>query len=83
MKKLKSETETKEQVIDEIIKMNPKKEPLTIEKLKTFKGFEQMNDEELKEYLQHIHQMAVIVAEHLTEQSGTELALDNQNKLAA
>ena len=83
MKKIKSETETKEQVIDEVIKMNPKKEPLTIEKLKTFKGFEQMNDEELKEYLHHIHQMAVIVVEHLRTQNNEVIESDNQNKLAA
>jgi hypothetical protein len=74
---------TSNEIINDVIKMNPTKEPLTVEKLKTFKGFEQMNDEELKEYLHHIHQIAVIVVEHLRQQNGEVIEFDNQNKLAA
>ncbi|MFM2226513.1 MAG: hypothetical protein RJA07_2715 [Bacteroidota bacterium] len=75
--------ETKAELIESIIKMNPKKESLTTEKLKMFKGFEDNTEEELQEYVQAIHQMAVIIAEHLSHQNGKVIELDNQNKLAA
>ncbi len=41
--------------------INPKKEPLTIEKLRTFKGFEDMSDEEVNMYIDTIDRYLRIV----------------------
>lgn len=43
--------------------INPKKEPLTIEKLRTFPGCEHYSDEEAEQVVQTIHQYAVILFE--------------------
>ena len=83
MKTIIEEQETKVRMINDVIKMNPKKEALTIEKLKTFRGFEQKNEAELKEYLHQIHQMAVIVAGHIRQQHGKVIAFHNDIKQAA
>ncbi|AEV98143.1 hypothetical protein A4D02_33670 [Niastella koreensis] len=43
--------------------INPKKEPLTVEKLRTFPGCEHYNDEEAEQVVQTIHQYALILFE--------------------
>jgi hypothetical protein len=43
--------------------INPKKEPLTIEKLRTFPGCEHYSDEEAEQVVQTIHQYALILFE--------------------
>jgi hypothetical protein len=43
--------------------INPKKEPLTIEKLRTFPGCEHYSDEEAELVVQTIHQYALILFE--------------------
>ena len=43
--------------------INPKKEPLTVEKLRTFPGCEHYSDEEAELVVQTIHQYALILFE--------------------
>jgi hypothetical protein len=43
--------------------INPKKEPLTIEKLRTFPGCEHYSDDEAELVVQTIHQYALILFE--------------------
>lgn len=43
--------------------INPKKEPLTVEKLRTFPGCEHYSDEETEQVVQTIHQYALILFE--------------------
>ena len=43
--------------------INPKKEPLTIEKLRTFPGCEHYSDEEAEQVVQTIQQYALILFE--------------------
>ncbi len=43
--------------------INPKKEPLTVEKLRTFPGCEHYSDEEAEQVVQTIHQYALILFE--------------------
>lgn len=43
--------------------INPKKEPLTIEKLRTFPGCEHYSDEDAELVVQTIHQYALILFE--------------------
>lgn len=51
--------------------INPKKEPLTIEKLRTFPGCEHYSDEEATRIVQTIEQLAIILFKSLT-------CIDNQ-----
>ena len=41
--------------------LNPEFEPLTIEKLRTFKGYENTNDEQALEILESIQQFALVL----------------------
>jgi hypothetical protein len=47
--------------------INPKKEPLTIEKLRTFPGCEHYSDEEAEQIVQTIHQFAHILFECVSQ----------------
>jgi hypothetical protein len=54
--------------------INPRKEPLTIEKLKTFEGFEKMTDEQAQAYLFEIKALSGLIVEFQNE-----LALQQEN----
>jgi hypothetical protein len=43
------------------IPRNPKREPLTVEKLRTFPGFENLSDEEAEDQVHSIHQFCEIL----------------------
>lgn len=51
---------------------NPKKEPLTIEKLRTFKGLENLSDEEAQEMLFQIEALCAILMEAVELENNTE-----------
>jgi hypothetical protein len=51
---------------------NRKKEPLTVEKLKTFKGLENLTDEEAQNTLIAIQNFTSILYEYLSEQKRKE-----------
>ncbi len=55
-----------------VIKLNIKKEPLTNEKLRTFKGLENLSEEEALETLLTIHKFTGILYEFLIEQQRKE-----------
>ena len=50
--------------------INPARNPLTMETLKTFEGFENMNDKEAENALYSIHTLCRIVYEYMLETSG-------------
>lgn len=55
---------------------NPNKEELTTEKLKTFKGLENLNDDEAQETVFAIKTLAIIFYEFTNEQA----KLENKNQ---
>lgn len=61
--------------------VNPKKEPLTVEKLKTFEGFENTTEEEALEIIYTIDTLCRIVEEYLMNQNLNEN--NNLQNLAA
>lgn len=68
--------------------LNPNKEELTVEKLKTFKGLENLKDEEAQETVFAIQTLASIIYEFANEQARNknidELENENQQlKIAA
>lgn len=56
--------------------LNPKKEPLTIEKLKTFKGMENLTDEEAEQTLLGIKLLSTILIDFQKNQE-REKELEN------
>jgi hypothetical protein len=56
--------------------LNPNKEELTVEKLKTFKGLENLKDEEAQETVFAIQTLASIFYEYTNEQA----KLENKNE---
>ena len=56
--------------------LNPKKEALTIEKLRMFSGCEDYNDEQAAEIVKTIHLLALVLYE--SSRSKNSLAIDNQ-----
>jgi len=64
--------------------INPKREPLTIEKLRTFKGMENLTDEQAQELLFSIQAFAIILYDLLaTDENEQNNSNTNQNKQAA
>ena len=59
--------------------LNPDKEELTVEKLKTFKGFENLEDKEAQETVFAIQTLANILYEFTNEQSKPK-KIDSENK---
>jgi hypothetical protein len=57
-------------------KINPKREPLTIEKLRSFPGCEYYSDEEAESIIQSFEQLTAIVFEAIT--SGQNLCSSDQ-----
>ena len=47
------------------IEINPQKEPLTTENLRTFEGFENLNSEEANLIVYTIHELCDIIYEYL------------------
>ena len=47
--------------------LNNKKEPLTVEKIRTFKGFEKLTDIEAQEIIFAIKQLATIIVDYQQE----------------
>ena len=45
--------------------LNPSKEPLTVEKLKTFKGFESISDKDAEATVAYIQNLAAILYEFI------------------
>jgi hypothetical protein len=60
--------------------INPKKEPLTIEKLRTFPGCEHYSDEEAELVVQTIHQYALILFECVSKTK--VIPLSNTNNIS-
>lgn len=60
--------------------INPKKEPLTIEKLRTFPGCEHYSDEEAELVVQTIHQYALILFECVSK--AKVVSLPDNNKIS-
>lgn len=63
--------------------INPKREPLTIEKLKTFEGLENLTDEEAQEIIFSLVQLASITFELFKELNEDEQNTETKLKLAA
>lgn len=51
--------------------INQKKEPLTVEKLKEFKGMEQLNDAEAEETILKIKTLSGLLIEFLNDENKT------------
>lgn len=66
--------------IPQIKKLNPNKEELTVEKLKTFDGFENIEDKEAQETVFAIQTLASILYEFTNEQSRLKNTNDSENK---
>ena len=62
--------------IQYIENLNPKKEALTVEKLRMFSGCEHYNDEQAAEIVKTIHKIALILYEN--SRSEKSLLIDNQ-----
>ena len=62
--------------IRHIENLNPKKEALTVEKLRMFSGCEQYNDEQAAEIVKTIHLIALVLYEN--SRSKNSLTIDNQ-----
>ena len=60
--------------------INPKKEPLTVEKLRTFPGCEHYSDEEAEQVMQTIHQFAHILFECVSQ--AKVVALPDTNNIS-
>ena len=56
--------------------LNPKKEALTVEKLRMFSGCEHYNDEQAAEIVKTIHLIALVLYEN--RRSKSSLTIDNQ-----
>ena len=68
--------------------INPFKEPLTVEKLKSFEGLENLNDEEAKQIVIDIQTLCGIIYEFLIEENEESISEasnndNNQQKQAA
>ena len=78
-------TSNKEEIIylckDEGQSLNPKKEALTVEKLRTFEGFENTPEDEAEEIIYTIDTLCRIVQEYLMNQNLNEN--NNLQNLAA
>ena len=62
--------------------LNPKKQPLTIEKLKTFPCCEQYSDEEATQIIQTFEQLTVIIFEAMTHCNSDVPVISLQNKIS-
>ncbi|HKC67960.1 MAG TPA: hypothetical protein VKG26_06995 [Bacteroidia bacterium] len=60
--------------------LNPNKEELTVEKLKTFEGFENIGDEEAQETVFAIQTLASILYEYTNEQARIKNIHDLENE---
>lgn len=60
--------------------INPKKEPLTVEKLRTFPGCEHYSDEEAEQVVHTIHQYALILFECVSK--AKVVALPDTNNIS-
>lgn len=67
---------------EELKRINPEKQPLTVETLRTFKGMENLSDEEAQELIFSIQNFCAILLEAVKEQEKQEEAT-NQQKIAA
>jgi hypothetical protein len=60
--------------------LNPNKEELTVEKLKTFKGLENLKDEEAQETVFAIQTLASIIYEFANEQARNKNIDESENE---
>jgi hypothetical protein len=67
-------------VLSKIETHNPNKEELTVEKLKTFEGFENIGDEEAQETVFAIQTLASILYEYTNEQARIKNIHDLENE---
>lgn len=63
--------------------MNPLRESLTVEKLKTFEGMENLSEEEAQEIVYSIHTLCNIIYEYTMQNKTREEPDNNIRKLAA
>jgi len=63
-----------------IKKLNPNKEELTVEKLKTFEGFENLEDKEAQETVFAIQTLASIIYDFANEQKRIKNLNEQENK---
>ena len=68
--------ETPEDCIAFAQKVNPKREHLTIEKLRSYPGFEQYTDEQAIQTIQSIEQFTLIIIEIAMQNNS--ISIDNQ-----
>ena len=62
--------------------LNPKKQPLTIEILKTFPGCDQYSDEEATQIIQTFEQLTVIIFEAMTHCNSDVPVISLQDKIS-
>ncbi len=55
------------------IKKEKGKEDLTVEKLRTFKGFEKVSDEEAEQIIHSVKELSVIICQHYLNTKKSEL----------
>lgn len=67
-------------MLSKIETLNPNKEELTVEKLKTFEGFENIGDEEAQETVFAIQTLASILYEYTNEQARIKNIHDLENE---
>lgn len=63
--------------------MNPLREPLTVEKLRTFEGMENLNDSDADEMVYSIHTLCNIIHEYIMQNKIRGEPNNNIQKLAA
>lgn len=68
---------------EELMRINPEKKPLTVETLRTFKGMENLSDEEAQEIIFSLETFCIILLEAVKAQTEKEEANINQLKIAA
>jgi len=72
------ELKTADDFIKHADKINPNREPLTIEKLRTFPGYENYSDEQAGEVVQTLEELAIILFEAAFQNDSS--CIDNQGE---
>lgn len=68
---------------EELMRINPEGEPLTVERLRSFQGLENLSDEEAQEIIFSIQTFCSILLEAVKAQEKLEEENTNQLKIAA
>ena len=68
---------------EELMRINPEGKPLTVERLRTYPGMENLSDDEAQEIIFSIQTFCVILLEAVKAQEKLEAENINQLKIAA